>query len=123
MRRRRDYLFHCPLASRGGNLADRASGGRHTHDPWVTCCIGANTEHGHAVEGTDSAVRGIRPERTKLYAVVRDNLETLYGAVDDGAIDVKVSKHARKELEAYVERLGKTPAARAEAHETFNRTR
>jgi hypothetical protein len=44
-----------------------------------------------------------RPERTTLYAVVRDNLETLYGAIDDGAIDVKVSKHARKELEAYLD--------------------
>ena len=44
-----------------------------------------------------------RPERTTLYAVVRDNLETLYGAIDEGALDVKVSKHARKELEAYLE--------------------
>ena len=42
-----------------------------------------------------------RPEQTTLYAVVRDNLETLYGAIDEGALDVKVAKHARKELEAY----------------------
>jgi Putative transposase/Transposase zinc-binding domain len=44
-----------------------------------------------------------RPERTTLYAVVRDNLETLYGAIDEGALDVKVSKHARKELEGYLD--------------------
>jgi hypothetical protein len=44
-----------------------------------------------------------RPEHTTLYAVVRDNLETLYGAIGDGALDVKVSKHARKELEGYLD--------------------
>jgi hypothetical protein len=27
-----------------------------------------------------------RPEATTLYQVVQDNLETLYGAVDDGAV-------------------------------------
>jgi hypothetical protein len=31
---------------------------------------------------------------------VRDNLETLYGAIGDGAITVRIPKHARKELEA-----------------------
>ena len=35
--------------------------------------------------------------------MVRDNLETLYGAINDGALDVKVSKHARQELEAYLD--------------------
>jgi hypothetical protein len=44
-----------------------------------------------------------RPERGALYEVVRDNLETLYGAIDDGALDIKLSKHAKKELEAYLE--------------------
>jgi len=43
-----------------------------------------------------------RPEFTALYAVVRDNLETLYGAISDGALDVRVPKHARRELEAYL---------------------
>lgn len=43
------------------------------------------------------------PETSSLYEVVRDNLETLYGAIDDGAIDVKVPKHAKKELEAYLD--------------------
>ncbi len=32
------------------------------------------------------------------------NLETLYGAIGDGAIAVRIPKHARKELEAYLER-------------------
>jgi len=31
---------------------------------------------------------------------VRDSLETLYGAIDDGAIAVRIPQHARKELEA-----------------------
>jgi len=42
-----------------------------------------------------------------LYQVVADNLETLYGAIDDGALSFKLGKHARKELEAcmsFVER-------------------
>lgn len=43
-----------------------------------------------------------RPETTTLYEVVRDNLETLYGAIDDGGLAVRVPKHAKKELEAYL---------------------
>jgi hypothetical protein len=43
-----------------------------------------------------------RPETTALYEVVRDNLETLYGAIDDGAIAVRLPKHAKKELEAFL---------------------
>jgi hypothetical protein len=39
-----------------------------------------------------------RPEETTLYAVVRDNLETLYDAIEEGALDVKVSKHAHKDF-------------------------
>jgi hypothetical protein len=31
------------------------------------------------------------------------NLETLYGAIGDGAITVRIPKHARKELEAYLD--------------------
>ena len=45
----------------------------------------------------------IRPETTALYEVVRDSLETLYGAIGDGAIAVRIAKHARKELEAYLD--------------------
>jgi hypothetical protein len=33
---------------------------------------------------------------------VCDNLETLYGAVDDGALDVRLPKHAREELDAHL---------------------
>jgi len=44
-----------------------------------------------------------RPETTTLYEVVRDNLDTLYGAIDDGALAVRIPKHARKELEAYLD--------------------
>jgi hypothetical protein len=44
-----------------------------------------------------------RPETTALYEVVRDNLETLYGAIGDGALAVRIPKHARKELEAYLD--------------------
>jgi len=42
------------------------------------------------------------PETTPLYEVVRDNIETLYGAICDGALAVRIPKHARKELEAYL---------------------
>jgi Transposase zinc-binding domain len=38
-----------------------------------------------------------------LYEVVRENLETLYGAIGDGALAVRIPKHARKELEAYLD--------------------
>lgn len=44
-----------------------------------------------------------RPETTALYEVVRDNLATLYGAIDDGALDVRLPKHAKKELDAYLD--------------------
>jgi hypothetical protein len=34
---------------------------------------------------------------------VRDNLETLYGAIEDGALDLRVPAHAKKELEGYLD--------------------
>ena len=40
------------------------------------------------------------PEKSTLYETVRENLETLYGAIDDGALEVKIPKHAKKELES-----------------------
>jgi hypothetical protein len=43
------------------------------------------------------------PERTSLYEVVRDNLETLYGAIADGALDMRLAKHQKQELEAYLD--------------------
>jgi hypothetical protein len=56
----------------------------------------------HACERKVSYQRH-RPEATALYEVVRDNLETLYGAIDDGALDVRLPKHAKKELEAFLD--------------------
>ena len=54
------------------------------------------------VQISDTYVRR-RPELTALYEVVRDDLETLCGAIDDGAVDVKLPGHAKKELEAYLD--------------------
>jgi hypothetical protein len=34
---------------------------------------------------------------------LRDNLETLYGAIADGALDVRLAKHQKQELEAYLD--------------------
>jgi Putative transposase len=45
----------------------------------------------------------IGPKATALYEVMKGNLETLYGAIGDGAIAARIPKHARKELEAYLD--------------------
>ena len=59
------------------------------------------------MSGLRAAAPGVyqrhRAETTALYEVVRDNLETLYGAIEDGAIAVRIPKHARKELESYLD--------------------
>ena len=52
-----------------------------------------------------------QPETTALYEVVRDNLETLYGAIDDGSLAVHIPKHARKELLAYLDWPGARPCS------------
>jgi len=44
-----------------------------------------------------------RPEETTLYKVVQDNLSTLYGAVADHALAIRLSGFVRKELEGYLE--------------------
>ena len=44
-----------------------------------------------------------RPEVTVLYDVVRDNVETLHGAIDDCTLDVRLPFHAIKELDAYLD--------------------
>ena len=44
-----------------------------------------------------------RPETTTLYQIVQDNLETLYGAVDDGAVKLALPRFVRKELEGYID--------------------
>lgn len=75
------------------------------------------------MESCPQAYRARRPEATALYEVVRDSLETLYGAIDDGALDVRIPKHARKELEAYLDCgiLGR--GFRAPADSLVNRNR
>ena len=57
------------------------------------------------MEITSGVYKPRDPRTTALYEVVRDNLETLYGAIGDGAIAGRIPKHARKELEAYLPRL------------------
>jgi hypothetical protein len=57
------------------------------------------------VEITSGVYKPRDPRTTALYEVVRDNLETLYGAIGDGAIAVRIPKHARKELENLIERV------------------
>ena len=44
-----------------------------------------------------------RPEGTTLYRVVQENVETLFAAVDDGAVSVSLPAFVRKELSAYLE--------------------
>ena len=44
-----------------------------------------------------------RPEETTLYKVVQENLATLYGAVDDNALAIRLPGFVRKELEGYLE--------------------
>jgi len=46
---------------------------------------------------------GVEREADVLAPGQRDNLETLYGAIDDGALAVRIPKPARKELEAYLD--------------------
>ena len=54
-----------------------------------------------------------RPETTTLYEVVRDNLETLYGAVDEGALPIGLPAFVRRELDGYPrERQLEKPVAR-----------
>ena len=43
-----------------------------------------------------------RPETTTLYEVVRDNLETLYGAVDEGALPIGLPAFVRREFDGYL---------------------
>ena len=54
-------------------------------------------------KGEIGVYRRRRPESTVLYEVVRDNLETLLGAIGDGALGFRIPKHAREELLAYLD--------------------
>ena len=42
------------------------------------------------------------PEQSTLYEVVRDNLATLYAAVDEGALSITLPAFVRKELDGYL---------------------
>jgi hypothetical protein len=42
-------------------------------------------------------------ETTPLYKAVRDNLATPPGAVDDGALDIRLPRHATGGLNAYLD--------------------
>jgi len=64
--------------------------------------MGMGLAASHARERSASYQRH-RPEATALYELVRDNLETLYGAIDDGALAVRLPKHAKKEQEAFLD--------------------
>src|SRR4029453_11391048 len=76
-------------------------------------CPRRTLSHRHAgwcgdhVSGLQAPAPGVyqrhRPETTALYEVVKDNLETLYGAIGDGAIAGPLPKPARKELESYLD--------------------
>ena len=56
-----------------------------------------------------SVYRRHRPETTALYEVVRDNLGTLFGAIDDGALAFRIPGHAREELCAYLDWSARSP--------------
>ena len=44
-----------------------------------------------------------RPEDSTRYKVVQDNLATLYAAVDDGALSIRLPDFVRKELEGFLD--------------------
>jgi hypothetical protein len=44
-----------------------------------------------------------RPETTTLYEIVRENLATFYGAVDDGALAITLPAFVRAELDGYLD--------------------
>jgi hypothetical protein len=53
--------------------------------------------------GAPAIYRRCRPETTALYEVVRDNIETLCGTIDDGAVAVRIPQNAWRELETYLD--------------------
>ncbi|WP_437895588.1 transposase zinc-binding domain-containing protein [Sorangium sp. So ce124] len=69
----------------------------------MACGVRCRRRVASAARTTGVVYERRRPEKTTLYEIVRDNVETLYGAIDDGAIAVRIPKHAKKELEAYLD--------------------
>jgi len=63
----------------------------------------ARCAHARSVVPEAGAYERRRPEATRLYQVVQDNLETLSGAVDDGAVKLSLPRFVRKELEGHLD--------------------
>ena len=61
----------------------------------VACGVRCRRRVASAARTTGVVYERRRPERTTLYEIVRDNVETLYGA-----IAIRIPKHAKKELDA-----------------------
>jgi hypothetical protein len=55
-----------------------------------------------AIGDVNASYTRIRAEETTLYAVVRDNLATLHGAVEDGVLSISLPAFVRKELSGYL---------------------
>ena len=69
----------------------------------VARCTPPRVDGAGSERGAPDVYRRHQPETTALYEVVRDNLETLFGAIDDGALAVRIPRHARKEPIAYID--------------------
>jgi hypothetical protein len=72
---------------------------------------GSNDGTGRLLANKDLPNAGRK--RTVLYEIVRDNIDTLYGAIDDGALDVGLPKHAIKGLGRLPQRWPTMPRLRA----------
>ena len=55
-----------------------------------------------STQAQPAAYRRRRPEETTLYAVVRDQINTLYAAVDAGFDDAALPPFVRQEFEGYL---------------------
>ena len=67
--------------------------------PWIGVHRRLGAKRSAATSGPSSdraCLRRRRPEQTSLYAVVRDNLRTLYAAVEDGFAGAALPDFARK---------------------------
>jgi hypothetical protein len=98
------------MSGRGGDGGPAQSGGRHAVTTPRAESHGSTLAHrSRSRAGWFSLAERARqyerrrPELTALYEVVRDNLETLYAASADGALDIKLPKHPKNELEAYLD--------------------
>lgn len=65
---------------------------------WHARCRADAEDHRHTGRLPTPPARG-----QALYEVVRDNLETLLGAINEGALAVRIPRNARKELLAHLD--------------------